>query len=192
MPNYSKENQRYHQNRIRAVLVINPQASLREIKESLENSKTSPLPLHIDYLAKLRKKIDGERTNRHAGSGIAARISALQDKIHKINEQLWQIAASGTSGSRDKTAALKALAENDLKLLQAEMDAGIYDRKIGTVEIEARRNQPIDEEHQKKIEQAFEAWGFIQPEPKTIEIKQENDPAQSNLQALPGGTPKSS
>lgn len=192
MPSYSKENQRYHQNRVRAVLVINPQASLREISDSLKSSKTAPLPLDLEYIAKLRKKIEGERANRHAGSGIANRISALQDKIHKLNEQLWQIAADGTTSKKEKIAALKTLAENDLKLLQAEMDAGIYDRQLGKLDIEARRNQPIDEEHQKKIEQAFEAWGFIKPEPKTIEMKQENDTTQSNLQALPGGTPKSS
>jgi hypothetical protein len=184
MPSYSKENKDYHKSRIRAVLVISPGASVREIQQSLGAGKT-PLKLHHDYINKLKNAIFKERSKRNHKE-INQRISSLQDKLQKIDEQLWQIAASPDSSKRDKVTALKALAEHELKLLQAEMDAGVYTRKLGEVEIEARRNQPIDPDHEKRTLQAFENWGFIEAEAR--EIKNENDTTQPPSQISASAT----
>lgn len=186
MPAYSKQTQKLHQSRIRAVLVISPGASLREIQSSLEASKTAPLQLTLDYINKLRKKIIGERLTRHDRTTIKNRISELQDKLQKINEQLWQIAGSSTSGQKEKIAALKTLAENDIKLLQAEMDAGIFTRQIGNLDITAKRNQPIDEEHQERILKTFGSWGFIDAEATEIKTQPHDQPQTLPQTDAPG------
>jgi hypothetical protein len=139
MPALSKETQNYHQSRIRAVLVVDPQASLREIKDTLAKSPSAPINLDRDYISRLVKKIRAERAVRNDQVSIGRRISELQDKIKRIDGQLWAIAADRGAKDIAKVQALKALAENELKLLSAEMDAGIYDRKVGTLKVEERK-----------------------------------------------------
>lgn len=171
MSTYSDETKKYHHSRVRAVLIVSPGATIREIQKSLEASTQAPLQLSEDYLQKIRKKIIGERLTRHDKATIKARISQLQDKLEKINEQLWQIAGSKDSEAKDRIAALKALAENDIKQLQAEMDAGIFTRQIGNLDITAKRNQPIDEDHKRRILNTFGNWGFIEAEAKEIKTQ---------------------
>jgi len=139
MPALSTETQNYHKSRIRAVLVVDPQASLREIKETLSKSFNAPLNLDLVYISKLVKKIHVERTVRNDRANISRRISELQDKLKRIDGQLWTIAADKGAKDIAKVQALKALAENELKLLSAEMDAGIYERKVGTLKVEERK-----------------------------------------------------
>lgn len=187
---YSKETKRYHQSRVKAVLIISPSATIREIQKSLEASEKAPLQLSEDYITNLKRKIIGERLTRHDKATIKARIAQLQDKLEKINEQLWQIAGGASSEQKDKIAALKALAENDLKLLQAEMDAGIFTRQLGNIDLTAKRNLPIDEDHEKRILNAFGNWGFIEAEATEIKT-QPHDQIKTLPQAnSPGSSSK--
>ena len=139
MPAISKETQDYHKSRIRAVLVVDPQASLTEIKTTLAKSPSAPLNLDKDYISRLVKKIYGERATRNDRANISRRISELQDKLKRIDGQLWAIAADKGTKDVAKVQALKALAENELKLLSAEMDAGLYERTVGTLKVEERK-----------------------------------------------------
>lgn len=191
MAAYSKAQRDYHKSRIRAIMVHNPDASDRYIKETLQAAKQAPLSLHRTYIATIKKKILVERTNRHNGANIAHRLAFIQDKIRQIDKQLWDLVNSEHIGDREKIAALKELRENEIKLLQAEMDAGLYDRKLGTIDIEALRNRQIDPAHQQRAIDSFKAWGFIEADAVEVETKQPNDQPQPIAEALPGGSANS-
>jgi len=48
----------------------------------------------------------------------------------------------------------------DLAILKAEMDAGIFERKIGTVDLNVYRAAPLEPETAAKISEVFQRWGI--------------------------------
>jgi hypothetical protein len=48
----------------------------------------------------------------------------------------------------------------DLAILKAEMDAGVFDREIGSVDPNVYRAQPLDPETADRIADAFKRWGI--------------------------------
>lgn len=138
MAKTTKEMQEYYKSRVRSALVVDPQASLRSIQLALEKSK-SPLKLSLGFLSGIVKKINKERTYRNNNANIKTRLALLQDKIKRIDMELWGVASGHATADKDKIQALKALAENDIKLLNAEMDAGIFERQVGTIKVDERK-----------------------------------------------------
>jgi hypothetical protein len=68
---------------------------------------------------------------------------------------------------RDQIMALNAIIKLDLAILSAEMDAGIFKRHLGTIELEAR-SRPLADEQKQKMYDAFVNWGII-PKEKIID-----------------------
>jgi hypothetical protein len=62
---------------------------------------------------------------------------------------------------KDQIAAINTIIKWDIAILQAEMDAGIFERQLGTLEVE-KRSRPIDPEKKANIFSALERWGFIE------------------------------
>ena len=60
-------------------------------------------------------------------------------------------------------AALTAIVRLELLIFNSELDAGIFERHIGTLEIE-KRNKPVSAEQREKIRQALINWGLISKE----------------------------
>ncbi len=172
MPSYSEEQRKYQISRIRAVLILKPNASLREIQETLEESAEAPLHLQLNYIGKLTKKIVSERTRRNDNLNIGSRLSTVQDKKNMIDSRLWIEAANPRNPAIARIAALEKLMKNELELLQAEMDAGLFERKLGTFQI----NGKITEERKILIIQAFQNFGIIKKvDPALLLENKEND-----------------
>jgi hypothetical protein len=47
----------------------------------------------------------------------------------------------------------------DLAILKAEMDAGIFDRKLGSVDVNMYRGMVLPPETAARISEVFESWG---------------------------------
>ncbi|GEM_PF-5712978 len=155
---YGKQTGEYHKSRIRAVLVVRPDASLRDIQSTLEESTEAPLTLTLHYIGKLKNKILKERINRF-NANLRERLSTMQDKKMAIDIRLWSEATNQRSPAIARIAALRDLFRNELELMESEMNAGLYERKLGTVDM--KHAYKISPEHQALILRAFENYGII-------------------------------
>jgi hypothetical protein len=56
--------------------------------------------------------------------------------------------------------AVNTVVKLDLAILKAEMDASIFDRKLGSVDLNIYRAAPLDPEKAEVIASAFKRWGI--------------------------------
>jgi hypothetical protein len=160
MPAYSEEKRKYHLERVRAVMILRPNATPREIQTVLEQSIEAPLHLDDEYIAKLMKKIIEERRRRLELANLNLRIATIQDKKRLIDERLWREATNPNNPPVARIVALRELFKNELELLQAEMDAGVFTRHLGEIE---HRPAPLTDAEKAKILSVFLKWGLIKP-----------------------------
>lgn len=176
MPSYSEEKRKYHTERVRSVLVVRPNATPSEIKQVLEESHDAPMKLDRLYITKLMKKIVGERASRLERGSINIRLSSIRDKKDLVDTHLWREATAQDNPGVVRVMALKELVKNELELLQSEMDAGVFKRHLGNLEIE-KRFAPLPPEQITGIIQALLAWGTQPPQVREVhanEIKRED------------------
>lgn len=164
MPKVGKEVQKYYESRIRSVLVFQPDASLADIQKALEDSREAPLHLQIHYVGKLRDKVMRERTNRFNKTVLATRLATIQDKHKAVAVRLWREAMDPHSPAVARIMALDKLMQGEFALLEAEMDAGVYERKLGTVEVKETHEHTIARELLMPIMAAFQHYGMIRKE----------------------------
>jgi len=150
---------------IRDAIAVDPLVSLRSLQDVLQRRNYQIGDLN--YISKLKKKAEADALATVDRAQISPRIAKTQERYRLIFQKLNQIAfwtPDPTSPKmppsyKDQIAALKALAQLDLALLSAEMDAGIFTRHIGLVE-EQRRFVPLPPEQVDMIMGAFKAWGI--------------------------------
>lgn len=168
-------------NEVKKAIAHNPMITLRELQLVLYNlgyKSSYGNFLHIDYVSKIVHKVRGEGLRDVDESTIRARIAETRNRYNVATQRLskiahwqWEYLREGIPMPTPAEAimAQKVIMEMDLKLLDAEMDAGIFKRNIGSIEV-ARRNVPIEDEKRLKIIEALKAWGFNLPQPTTINL----------------------
>ncbi|HOM27125.1 MAG TPA: hypothetical protein PKV21_06430 [bacterium] len=132
---YSEERQQEHIRRIRRVLVMKPNASILDIQKELEKSKV-PIHLNKDYINRLLRKIRKERIKRMDYYTINKVLAEFQDEIEELKRRLWIIIKDKDSSKKDKILAIKELRTSSNDLFDKMFDAGIFERKLGQLEIE--------------------------------------------------------
>jgi len=170
MPKYKKELTNYHIERVRQVLVMNPNMGVIRISKTLAEARSSPIKLDPQYISNLKKKIIGERTWRYEKAKVKRRIALLEDQTRELQSGLWEIVNNTAEENKIRIQAANAIVASEHKLFQAQMDSGIYERKIGTIEVEEMRDRAVGEEAVDMMVGAFRAWGLVEkePEPKNI------------------------
>lgn len=161
MPNYADETKKYHESRIRSVMVFQPDASLRAIQEALQASKEAPMSLNLHYIAKLRDKILRERRIRNNNLNLGARLAYIQDQHKAVKVRLWKEATDPNNKDVARVMALDKLLKTELDLLNAEMDAGFYERKLGTLEHDHTHTLTLDKDMLAPIILAFRNYGLV-------------------------------
>lgn len=169
MPSYSHEISKQHLELVRSVMVQYPRISTRSLVERLQIDYS--VQLHRNYAVKLQRKVILERRARFCNShSLFERLAEIQDKTVIIEELLW-LEARNAKNSSDRMRALKAIHEIELCLLEAEMDTGIFERKLGTVRVEERKIQLADIVQNMPTELRNDFLGGIQ---KTLMMSPEN------------------
>lgn len=126
--------------KIRQVTLRDPTMSSQEVVDELKTARwgNAPIILTWGYVDKLRKKIIRQRMH-NVNSSVLARINEIKERSIEVQKRLW-IEALGASKAGDRILALKEITRIDNQILQAEMDAGIYERNIGTLKAVADRH----------------------------------------------------
>ncbi|MDD5689912.1 MAG: hypothetical protein PHQ76_06555, partial [Caldisericia bacterium] len=150
---YSKERQQEHINQIRRVLVIKPDSSILEIKDALEKQRV-PLKLDKNYINRLVNKIRKERAKRFDYYTVNKVLAGFQDEIEELKKRLWIIITDQTTTATEKTMAIRELRNSDKDLFDKMFDAGIFERKLGEMEIKGELKDEDKELINKAIDYA--------------------------------------
>jgi hypothetical protein len=172
---------------IRDEIGRNPLISVLQLQSVLktrgfQTNDGNPLSWH--YVAKLIRKLNREKALAVDTQKIQERLAITKESYRLIIQNLWRIIDWQPEylelyfihppKNEERIKAANILIKLDLAILKAEMDAGIFERKLGEVDINIHRSLPLPEETIHKIAQAFFNWGIdLKPKAALPEAKAE-------------------
>lgn len=157
---------------IRDSIAIDPLISVSRLQDVLFNKgfkSANNQVLTWHYIAKLVRKINREAAERADRTKVTERLSQSKERYRLVFDRLMRIAfytedlkkeGMPPPSYRDQISALNAIVRLDIAILNAEMDAGIFERHLGTLEVD-KRNKPIPKELKDRIRQAMINWGMM-------------------------------
>lgn len=134
---------------------------LADVLHSRGIRSQSDKPLSHEYVCKVARKVHTEAIHNLDHAEIKTRIIQTQARFNLAFQKLSEI-AYGEANPTAQVVALRTLMEMDLKLLSAEMDAGLYKRDPVRSEVEIR-NRPLDPEVKARIITAMRNYGLVLP-----------------------------
>ena len=161
MPAISKDRQELYKSRIRALVSVNHQLTNNEISDLLEREG---IHLDRDYLSKLLRKIYQERTKRADRQTLNYALAAFEDTMTEVVRVAWSIATDEYARKQDRVAALREIREAHKDVFEKLFDAGVFERKLGTLDAVVR-NTPLLPERKQVIREVFGKWGLLPPPP---------------------------
>jgi hypothetical protein len=156
--------------------VQHPHISAEGIRKRLEQDG---LPLDRHYIGSLLKAIHTERAKRADTWTLNMALSSFQDAMAEIARVGWEIANDKSEAGRDRAAALREVREAYNAVFEKLFDAGVFERKLGTIDATIR-NTPLPDEKKQAIIAVFENWGLIEPPQIAApmeDVQQEDAPA---------------
>ncbi len=160
---------------IRDAVAVDPLLSVERLRDALfdKGFKTATNnPLDWEYVARLRKKIHRTAVETVRRQDVAERINEFKEKNRLVFDRLMRIAyytddlkkdGLPPPSYKDQIAALTAIVRLESMVFNAEFDAGIFERHIGTLEVE-KRFKPLPPDLKMQMMIAFRNWGIIPPE----------------------------
>jgi hypothetical protein len=170
---------------IRDIVVRNPLCSVHQLRRDLldKGFKTANgNPLDWYYVAKVVRKLNREKALAVDQQKINERLGIMKENYRVVIEMLWRIIDYKFEyiekyhlyppKNDERIKAANTLIKLDLAILKAEMDAGIFDRKLGSVELNVYRAAPLDPEKAAAIAGAFRNWGIdlSLPQGKVVQV----------------------
>lgn len=158
MPKISGKTKHYYRERVRSLLAQNPQISGEGIRRRLE---LDGLTLDRHYISSIVNTIHAERTKRADTWTLNMALASFQDAMGEIVRVGWEIANDKFAQGRDRAAALREIREAYNAVFEKLFDAGVFERKLGTLEATIR-NTPLPEERKQAIRSVFQNWGLLE------------------------------
>jgi arginine repressor len=158
MPRISQEQKQYYKSRIRSVIAQSPAITHRALQERL---KADGLELDREYVGTLLKSIQVERVKRLNTLTLNYALSAFQDVMLEISAVAWEIANDQFARKQDRVMALREVREAHKDMFEKLFDAGVFERKLGTLDATIR-NTPLAEDRKQAIRAVFENWGLLE------------------------------
>jgi hypothetical protein len=159
MPSLSTKTKHYYRERIRSLLVQQPQITILGICQRLENDG---LKLDRHYVGKLIGEIHTERAQRASTWMLNVALASLQDQRGEIVKAAWEIVNDPMARNMDKALAMREIREAHNLIFEKLFDAGVFERKLGTLDA-VIRNTPLPEEKKESIRFVFTNWGLLPP-----------------------------
>ena len=158
---------------IRDILARNPLSSVVRMQADLKarGFRTADgNPLDWRYVSKIVRKVAREGAVAMDQQKIQERLLVTKERYRLVVEKLWHIIdykweyleREGLYPPKtdEIIKAMNTLLKLDLAILKAEMDAGIFERKIGTLDVNVKRATPLEPEQLKLISDTFALWGM--------------------------------
>ena len=161
MSKISADTKRYYRERVRSLIVQQPMLSGEGIRRHLEQQG---LVLDRRYINALVSQIHAERAKRADTWTLNMALASFQDAMAEIARVGWEIANDKFQPGRDRAAALREVREAYNAVFEKLFDAGVFERKLGTIDATIR-NTPLSDDKKQAIEAVFTNWGLL-PAPK--------------------------
>jgi hypothetical protein len=161
MPRLTQEHKQFYKSKIRALIAVDHGISRLEIQKRLDQDG---LHLDLHYVGKLFDEILAERAHRMDRRLLNQTLSAFEDTMTEIVRVAWEIANTKYINPQARVMALREVREAHNDVFQKLFDAGIFEKKLGSLDLTVR-NAPLPEEKKKAIREVFEQWGLL-PAPK--------------------------
>jgi arginine repressor len=158
MPKITQEKKQYYKSRIRSIIAQHPQITQVALTERL---KDDGLALDRWYVASLLKSIQVERVKRLNTLTLNYALSSFQDVMMEISAVAWSIANDEFARKQDRVMALREIREAHKDMFEKLFDAGVFERKLGTLDA-VIRNTPLPEERKQAIRSVFQNWGLLE------------------------------
>ena len=175
---YSEEIKKHHIERIREVISLKQRVSNIAIQKILANDSRDPINLELHYVGKLILKIRQERKSRYNQAVVDQRLAEIQDRTETVIEQMWRILLDTSNLPTARVAAGKTIIDAEHKFLEAQMNAGIFERKLGTLDVKHEHEHTLAPELALPILNALRNYGII--ERKKVENIIEQTHANTN------------
>lgn len=161
MPALKHDTIEYHKTQVRRAMALNPSAPILELQKMLAN-RSDPLKLDYAYLNKLVGKIRAERVKRFDHTQVTTKLAEIEDETAAVKEAMWRVLLSPLTKPGEKVAAGRAIVTANQTLLDMQMNAGVFDRKLGTVEVQ--HTHTIAPELMAPILRAMANYGIVHME----------------------------
>lgn len=112
------------------------------------------------YINKLVNEIHTERAKRANTWALNRALSDFQDVMAEIARVGWEIINDPMAKNQDRVMAMREVREAYNTSFEKLFDAGVFERKVGTLDI-AIRNAPLPDEKKQAIRATFENWGLL-------------------------------
>lgn len=169
MPKVSESNELEVRRAIRDAYAIDPLITQRKVMQFVE--KKIGRAISWDYLTRLLKKVKGDARPRFDKEKLEPRVQEMRETFRIARENLIQIAYGQTlpiPTQGERMTAWRTIGMLGKLLLDAEMDLGIFDRKLGTLDVD-HRLRPLEPENRDLIVKAFEMYHIEAPVSRKIE-----------------------
>lgn len=172
MPKVSSEQKNMHRARVRALLAIDHNMSLREMQVQLERSG---MKFALDYISKHREAIFKEHVTRIDRKTLNSALAVVEDTLGETVRIAWRVALNEQAKPRERMRAIAEIRKAHVDMFNLMFDAGIFQRQLGTMEHEIR-NAPLKPEKKAEVTKVLQLWGLL---PKSDEPQ--NDTANPKL-----------
>ena len=106
------------------------------------------------------RAIHTERAKRADTWTLNMALSAFQDTITEIVVKAWEIVNDPMAERLERLAALREIRAANNDVFTKLFDAGVFERKLGTIDATIR-STPLSDEKKQTIEAVFTNWGLL-------------------------------
>lgn len=122
--------------RIRSILIQNSGITILEVQKILESDEEAPLHLDKNYIGKLIRKIQKERSLRIENNMLSVVLAQFEDEADIARDTLWSFVNDPGVDIADKIMALAKIRDISNNLIDKMFDAGVFERQLGKIKSE--------------------------------------------------------
>lgn len=157
---------------VRQALVLNPRATVGEVKSLLEARPKFPVFLSEKYIGKLIRKVKVERFHRYDHDSVNRRLAEIEDITQAVAGEMWKIFLDPLADKKARVMAGKTIIDSHHKFLESQMNAGVFTRQLGTIDVEHQHEHTLTVNLPPEIEdsvmRALENHGIIKPKYRVL------------------------
>ncbi len=159
------EKEEFLKNTIRDIIAINPLTSIRRMQELVE--QRTQRPISDKYVSKLMRKIRRGAIVQSDRTKLNERLAEVRERyrvlILDLNKMIYWRNEHGIKRptTRERLSAIRLVAQLDLALFKAELDAGMYEDRRGAIE-EMLKQGLLPTELREQVVAVFRTWKFEQ------------------------------
>jgi hypothetical protein len=159
MPAILKDKKQYLVSKVRSIIAQDHQITLDELAQRLERDYNIKIERH--YLSHLVQKFYAERAARADRYTLTQALTAFEDSMTQVVRVAWSIANDSFARNQDRVMVLREIREAHNVVFEKLFDAGVFERKLGTLDATIR-NTPLPDERKPAIRAVFENWGLLE------------------------------